>query len=117
MCLTTAVIEMLLCGFVLSEMFHFKYHGWAYKASTMLANIGIIGAFFKMPLWLPVLTSSFNLVMMPVAYICFFILQNKKSYLGEEVNRGLKGTIWNVLLIAAILVVAAGAAVKIISLF
>jgi len=117
MCLTTAVIEMLLCGFVLSEIFHFKYHGWAYRASTMLANIGIIGAFFKMPFWLPVLTSSFNLVMMPVAYICFFILQNKKSYLGEEVNRGIKGTIWNALLIAAILVVAAGAAVKIISLF
>jgi manganese transport protein len=116
MCLTTAVIEMLLCGFVLSEMFHFKYHGWAYKASTMLANIGIIGAFLKMPLWLPVLTSSFNLIMMPVAYICFFILQNKKSYLGKEINHGLRGTIWNALLITAILVVAAGAVVKIISL-
>ncbi len=49
--------------------------------------------------------------------MCFFILQNKKSYLGEEVNRGFKGTIWNALLIAAILVVAAGAFVKIISLF
>jgi len=117
MCLTTAVIEMLLCGFVLSEMFHFKYHGWAYKASTMLANIGIIGAFYKMPFWLPVLTSSFNLVMMPVAYVCFFILQNKTSYLGNQVNKGLKGQVWNALLILAILVVAAGAAVKIASLF
>jgi hypothetical protein len=56
-------------------------------------------------------------ILKPVAYMCFFILQNKKSYLGEEVNRGFKGTIWNALLIAAILVVAAGAFVKIISLF
>lgn len=115
MCLTTLVIEMLICGLVLSEMFHFEYHGWAYRASTMLANIGILGAFYKMPFWLPVLTSSFNLLMMPIAYICFFILQNRKSYLGEEVNRGVKGTVWNVTLILAIIVVAVGAVVKILS--
>ena len=115
MCLTTLIIEMLICGFVLSEMFRFEYHGWAYRASTMLANIGILGAFYSMPLWLPVIASSFNLVMMPIAYICFFILQNKKSYLGEKVNRGLKGTIWNVILVLAILVVAAGAVIKVLS--
>jgi hypothetical protein len=55
--------------------------------------------------------------MMPVAYICFFILQNKKNYLGNQVNKGLKGSVWNLILILAILVVAAGALVKIISLF
>jgi len=115
MCLTTLVIEMLICGFVLSEMFGFEPRGWAYRASTMLANIGILGAFYKMPFWLPVITSSFNLLMMPVAYICFFILQNKKSYLGEEVNRGIKGTAWNIVLVVAILVVAAGATIKILS--
>jgi Mn2+/Fe2+ NRAMP family transporter len=115
MCLTTLVIEMLICGFVLSEMFGFKYHGRAYRASTMVANVGIIGAFTAMPLWLPVLTSSFNLVMMPIAYLCFFILQNKKSYLGEEVNSGFKGTIWNIILALAIVVVTAGAVVKILT--
>lgn len=115
MCLTTLIIEMLICGLVLSEMFRFEYHGWAYRASTMLANIGILGAFYSMPLWLPVIASSFNLVMMPVAYICFFILQNKKSYLGEEVNRGVRGISWNVILVIAILVVAAGAVIKVLS--
>ena len=119
MCFTTLVIEMLICGFVLSEMFNFELHGWKYKASTMLANIGILGAFTKMPFWLPVITSSFNLLMMPVTYICFFILQNKKCYLGTEANRlrKLKGAVWNFFLILAILAVAAGAAVKILSLF
>jgi len=117
MCLTTIVIEMLICGFVLSEALGFEFRGWKFRLSTMIANIGILGAFFAMPLWLPVLVSSFNLVMMPVAYIGFFILQNKKSYLGKNVNRGQRGKIWNVLLIIAILVVAAGAVVKILSLF
>lgn len=114
MCLTTLIIEMLICGFVLSEMFRFEYHGWAYRVSTMLANIGILGSFASMPLWLPVIASSFNLLMMPIAYICFFILQNKKSYLGQDVNRGIKGTAWNVILVLAILVVAAGAVIKIL---
>ncbi|MBD3289526.1 hypothetical protein GF337_12045 [candidate division KSB1 bacterium] len=116
MCITTAVIEMLICGFVLSEMFHFEYHGTAYKLSTMVANVGILGAFYKMPLWLPVLTSSFNLIMMPIAYICFFILQNSKSYLGDEVNKGLKGTIWNSLMIISIIIVSIGATLKILSM-
>lgn len=117
MCFTTLVIEMLICGFVLSEMLGFEFHGWRFRLSTMVANIGILGAFYAMPFWLPVLTSSFNLVMMPVAYIGFFILQNKKSFLGEAVNQGTKGALWNMVLMIAILVVAAGAVVKIISLF
>lgn len=116
MCFSTAVVEMLICGFVLAEMFHFEPRGTAYKAATMLANIGILGAFTKLPVWLPVMTSSLNLLMMPIAYIGFFILQNKRSYLGNEVNRGLKGTVWNAVLLLAILVVLAGAVIRLISL-
>ena len=108
---------MLICGFVLSEVFHFEFSGWRFRLATMVANIGILGAFYAMPFWLPVLTSSFNLIMMPVAYIGFFLLQNKKSYLGDDVVRGGKGLAWNAFLILAILVVAAGAAVKVLSLF
>jgi hypothetical protein len=116
MCFTTAVIEMLICGFVLAEMFRFEPRGRAYRAATMVANVGILGAFYKLPLWLPVLTSSLNLLMMPIAYIGFFILQNKRSYLGDEVNRGLKGTVWNAAMLLAVLVVAAGAVVRLLSL-
>ncbi len=117
MCFTTLTIEMVICGFVLSEMFGFEPRGPAYKGATMIANIGILGAFYPMPVWLPVVTSSFALVVMPIAYIGFFILQNKRGYLGDDVNRGLKGAVWNILLLVAILVVAAGAVVKILSLF
>jgi Mn2+/Fe2+ NRAMP family transporter len=117
MCFTTMVIEMLIAGFVLSEMFGFELHGRAYKASTMLANIGVVGAFAAMPFWVPVATSSFNLLMMPVTYVSFLVLQNKRGYLGEDRNRGAKGWVWNALMVAAVLVVAAGAAVKILSIF
>jgi len=116
MCFTTLTIEMVICGFVLSEIFGFEPRGWAYRAATMTANIGILGAFYPTPFWLPVLASSTALVMMPIAYIAFFILQNKRSYLGDDVSQGLKGTIWNALLLLAILAVAAGAVVKLASL-
>ncbi|MBN2408102.1 MAG: divalent metal cation transporter [Candidatus Aminicenantes bacterium] len=117
MCFTTMVLEMLLCGFVLSEMFGFELHGKAYKASTMLANVGVLGAFASLPFWVPVATSSLNLIMMPVAYLGFFLLHNMKSYLGKDIVRGPKAAVWNALFVLAILVVAAGAVAKILSLF
>jgi Mn2+/Fe2+ NRAMP family transporter len=113
MCFTTLVIEMLICGLVLSEMFGFELHGRTYKAATMLANIGIVGAFAKLPFWIPVVASSFSLLMMPVTYFCFFLLQTKRCYLGADaVRSGWKAWVWNGLLIVAILVVAAGAVAK-----
>lgn len=117
MCLTTMILEMLICGFVLSEMFHFELQGKAYKWSTLVANIGVIGAFYAMPFWLPVIASSFNLIMLPIAYACFFILQNRMDYLGNNVNRGVKGYVWNGAMLIAIYIVAMGAWVKILSLF
>jgi len=119
MCFTTLVIEVLICDFVLSEMFNFELHGWKYKASTMLANIGILDAFYTMPFWLPVITSSFNLLMVPVTYTYFFILQNKRCYLRNQAPRlrNFKDIARNFIMILAILAVAAGAAVKILSLF
>ena len=62
MCLTTMVLEMVICGFVLSEMFKFELHGRSYKLATLVANISVLGAFYAMPFWLPIITSSFNLI-------------------------------------------------------
>jgi Mn2+/Fe2+ NRAMP family transporter len=117
MCFTTMVLEMLICGLVLSEMLGFELHGRAYRASTMLANVGALGAFAALPFWVPVATSSLNLIMIPAAYLGFFLLHNSQSYLGEDIVRGSKASLWNALLILAILVVAAGAVVKVLSFF
>lgn len=116
MCFTTLTIEMIICGFVLSEMLGFEPRGRAYRGATMVANVGILGAFYPMPLWLPVLTSSFTLIVLPLAYVGFFILQNKRSYLGGDVSRGAKGAVWNALLLLAILIAVAGALAKLLSI-
>jgi manganese transport protein len=115
MCLTTMVMEMLICGFVLSEMLHLEFRGNLFRMTTMVANIGILGAFYAMPFWLPVLTSSFNLIMLPVAYIGYFILQNRRDYMNHNVNTGVKGRVWNFIMLIAIAVVALGALIKILT--
>lgn len=117
MCFTTLAIEMVICGFVLSEMLGFEPTGWRYRAATMVANVGILGAFYPVPFWLPVAASSTALVMMPIAYVAFFILQNKRGYLGDDMPTGPRRAVWNTLLVLAILVVVAAAVVKILSLF
>ena len=84
----------------------------------MGANIGILGAFYAMPFWLPVLTSSFNLIMLPIAYICFFILQNRRDYMGDRVNyKTAMGSVWNVFMLIAIIVVTLGGMAKVLSVF
>jgi hypothetical protein len=83
----------------------------------MVANIGALGAFAALPFWVSVAASSLNLIMIPAAYLGFFLLHNMKSYLGEDVVRGPKAALWNALLVLAILVVAAGAAGKVLSFF
>ncbi|MCK4558208.1 MAG: divalent metal cation transporter [Calditrichia bacterium] len=115
MCLTTAVLEMLIGGFVLSEMFNFEFKGRAFKVSTMVANIGFLGAFYGMPIWLPVLTSSFNLVMLPIAYVCFFLLQNREDYMGNSICKGRQGYLWNIGMLLAIFIVSMGAWIKLFS--
>jgi len=117
MCFTTLAIEMVICGFVLSEMLGFEPTGWRYRAATMVANIGLLGAFYPVPFWLPVAASSTALIMMPIAYVGFFILQNKRSYLGDDMPAGPRRAVWNTFLILAILVVVAAAVVKILSFF
>jgi len=117
MCVSTMILEMLICGFVLSEMFGFEPRGWKFRLTTSIANIGIIGAFMALPFWVPVWTSAFNLIMTPIAFICFFILQNRKDYLGENVNRGWKGYLWNLGMLIAIFINALGTAGYIVGKF
>ena len=46
---------------------------------------------------------------MPIAYVTFWVMMNSRSLLGDEVPKGFKWLLWNVLLsIAAIAATAAG---------
>ena len=55
------------------------------------------------PLWLPVLTSAICDPLLPIAYIGFFILHNSRAYLGDARPPGLRGLLWNLAMLVAIL--------------
>ena len=114
MALSSITIISLMAGMAASEMLHFPMQSWKFKAATLVSSIGFFGVFYSMPFWLPIVTSSANIVMMPLAYICFFLLANRKDFLGSFVNQGVGGWLLNIGMLIAILVNVLGASAKII---
>jgi succinate dehydrogenase hydrophobic anchor subunit len=80
---------------------------------TLAPAIGILGVMIKSPIWLPVLASAVAFTMLPIAYVSFFILNNKRSYLGDAVGKGWKRIVVNTILLIAVIMSLVGAAIKI----
>ena len=105
--------HMVCCGFTCCEMFNLEYTPARYRMFTLVPAIGLLGVAFDRPFWMPVLASAIALTMLPVAYIGFFILQNKRSYLGDAVGKGWRRAAFNVVLILALILAVVGSAIKI----
>ncbi len=105
-------VHMLVCGFTACEMFGLQYTTRRYRLFTLIPVIGILGVVADTPFWLPVAASAICLTMLPIAYIAFFLMNNKRSYLGEAVGHGWKRFVFNLLLLVAITMCTIGAAIK-----
>ena len=105
--------QMVACGFTLCEMLGLRYSAWRYRLSTLLPCVGLLGAAFKTPMWLPIAASAVCLTLLPIAYIAFFAMNNKRSYLGDAVGYGWRRALFNAVLLVAIAVTTLGAAIKI----
>ena len=64
-------------------------------------------------LWLAILTSSFGMMLLPIAYVAFFMMMNSRSLMGEHKPTGLRMLVWNVLMALSVAgaIVAAATAV------
>jgi len=105
--------HMVVCGFTICEMFGLEYTPKRFRMFSLVPAIGLLGVVTKTPLWMPVAASAVCLTMLPIAYLVFFIMYNKRSYLGDEVGRGWKHVLTNIILLIAIAMATVGAAVKI----
>jgi succinate dehydrogenase hydrophobic anchor subunit len=105
--------HMVVCGFTVCEMFKLEYTTWRYRIFTLVPAIGILGVVTNAPLWLPVAASAICLTMLPIAYIAFFIMNNKRSYIGDAVGHGWKRVTVNAILLIAIAMATIGSAIKI----
>ncbi|NQU22938.1 MAG: divalent metal cation transporter, partial [Candidatus Nealsonbacteria bacterium] len=105
-------VHMVVCGFTACEMFGLQYSTWRYRLFTLIPVIGILGVVAETPFWLPVAASAICLTMLPIAYIAFFLMNNKRSYLGDAVGHGWKRFVFNLILLVAIAMCTIGAAIK-----
>jgi Mn2+/Fe2+ NRAMP family transporter len=105
--------HMVVCGFTGCEMFKLDYTIRRYRWFTLLPAIGVLGVAFSSPLWMPIVASAIALTMLPIAYIAFFIMNNKRSYLGDAVGRGWRRILFNVAMVVAIVFACIGASIQI----
>ncbi len=105
MLLSCITMHMLCCGFCLSETLKFKPEGLKYKLACLTPCIGVFGVLLwkYMKTDIAPWTSALCWVMLPIAYIAFLILNNKKKYLGDDKPKGAKGVIWNVAMLLIVL--------------
>jgi len=111
MCLSSITLHMLVSAFIVCEVFKLEPTGWRYRLAALIPTPGFLGAVLwgQIPLWLPVLTSAICGLLLPIAYIGFFILHNRRDYMGDARPTGLRGLLWNAgPLLAIVFMVANG---------
>ena len=98
MTLSTITVQMLVTGFAACEMFGLDPKGWNYRLACLIPTPAFVGVILwkTMGTWIALPAFAFGLLMLPIAYIGWFILQNSARYLGDDKPRGASAVWWNV---------------------
>lgn len=105
MTLSSITVHMLTCGFAACELFGVEPGGWRYKLACLLPIPGVSGVVLwkYMGPWVAVPTSAVCGLLLPLAYVIFFVLNNSKKYLGPDKFTGSKAAMWNIGMLIALL--------------
>lgn len=111
MALSTITLHMLVNGFAFCEILGIEPTGWKYRLACLSPAPGILGVLFwsRMGPWIAVPTSAISGLLLPIAYVAFFIMNNRKDYLGEDKPAGAKALVWNIAMLVAIAAASASA--------
>lgn len=119
MAISTIIILMLINGFTFTEALGVKTSGIGHRiGSYMPAFTGAFGFLFlwsaipEAKFWLAVPTSRVGMILLPVAYLTFFLMMNNKKLMGENMLTGGKKVAVNIVMIAAILVSGYGCGIS-----
>ncbi len=112
MTLSTISLLMLISGFVFAEILGCEPGGVMHRTGTLVAGVlGASGPFIwgEAAFYLAVPTSVFGLALLPFAYLTFVFMMNQRSLLGENMFRGGKRLLINLLLCIAAFAATASA--------
>jgi manganese transport protein len=106
MALSTVTVHMLMCGFAVCEMFGVEPGGWRYRLACLIPTPAVSGVVLwkYMGPWVAVPASAICGLLLPFAYLLFFILNNSRKYLGADKPRGTRAIFWNIVMLIAIAV-------------
>ena len=105
MALSSITLMMIISGFVVCEILDRPQSGWAFRLGALIPALGILGPFFwnQAYFWLAIPTSVITLLLLPIAYITFFLMMNNKALMGKHMPVGYSRITWNFLMILAII--------------
>jgi hypothetical protein len=112
MTLSSITILMLISGMVVCELLNRPHEGWPFRLGSLAAASGALGPFFwsKAAFWLAVPTSIFGFILMPIAYLAFFLLMNQRRLLGAAMPAGGGRIVWNVLMASCLIIFSTASA-------
>lgn len=115
---SSIIILMLINGYAFREMFGRPEGTVPFVVGCLVA--GLFGASWVhvwtadgARFWLAIFASSFGMMLLPIAYITFFLMMNSRRILGEEKPRGASMLVWNILMGVSVLGALAAAATAI----
>ncbi len=106
MAISTIIVLALINGFALCEMLNLPSKGTPHRiGSYIVVAFGALGPFIwsGAQAYLAVPTSVFGMMLIPIAYIAFFLMMNQKGLLGDYLPRGGRRVVWNVLMGLAVI--------------
>ena len=106
MTLSTITVHMLTCGFAVCEMFGIEPGGWRYRLACLMPAPAVSGVLLwkYMGPWVAIPASAICGLLLPLAYIIFFVLNNSRKYLGPDKPSGTKAIVWNAAMLIAIII-------------
>ena len=112
MTLSSISLMMLISGFIVCEVLDVPPRGWIFRFGCLASANGALWPLVwhgDTKAWLTVVAGVIGAMLLPIAYVTFFIMMNHKSLLGEQRPRGLSRVVWNALMgIAALAATGAG---------
>ena len=104
---STIVILMLINGYAFAEIFGQYNSNWVRVLGAVAACVAGFCWFIlwqgESKTWLIIVASTFAAILLPIAYVSFFALMNSSRLLGDEKPRGVRMTVWNLLMTIGVL--------------
>jgi manganese transport protein len=106
MALSTITLQMIVAGFVVCELFGWEAQGPRFRWACLVPAPAVVGVVLweTMGTWVALPAFTIGLIMLPIAYVSWFVLQNSGALLGSNRPSGASAVRWNVAMSIAVAV-------------